>query len=88
MAKEKAVRHKIGGGKGRFRGGYVSPKDTVEIEDVLVLRETEKAILCEIAGAEVWIPLSQVDDDSEVWQEGDEGTLTITRWIAEQKELV
>lgn len=57
------------------------------IEDVTVIKETEKALLCLIDGEEIWIPQSQVDDDSEVWAGGDEGKLVISKWIAEQKEL-
>ncbi len=60
----------------------------VEIEDVEVKKETEKALLCLIDGKELWIPKSQIDDDSEVFEEGHYGTLIITQWIAEQKELV
>ena len=41
-----------------------------------------------IDGKEVWIPQSQVDDASEVYSVGDEGTLVITEWIAMQKELI
>lgn len=59
----------------------------VSIEDVACLRATEKAILVNVDGEELWIPLSQVDDDSEVYSEGDEGTLIITAWIARQKGL-
>jgi hypothetical protein len=35
-----------------------------------------------------WIPKSQIDDDSEVWKEGQDGTLVISEWIAMQKALV
>jgi hypothetical protein len=62
-------------------------EDDVRLEDVRCLRATEKAILCEIEGDEVWIPQSQVTEDSEVWKPGQEGTLVITRWIARQKDL-
>lgn len=62
-------------------------KEKVSIEDVVVLRATDKAILCSIDGDEVWIPKSQVDDDSEVWQDGDEGTLVISAWLAKVKGL-
>jgi hypothetical protein len=59
----------------------------IEIDDVTVKRETEKALLCEIDGEEVWIPKGQIDDDSEVYEMGTEGTLIISKWIAEQKGL-
>jgi len=61
--------------------------NTVRIDDVTCKRSTAKAILVEIDGDEYWIPQSQIDDDSEVWQEGDEGVLVITEWIAEQKGI-
>lgn len=56
-------------------------------EDVECLRQTDNAILCDIDGEQVWIPLSQVDDDSEVIDEGDCGRLVVSRWIAEAKGL-
>lgn len=64
-------------------------RDYVDIRDVRCIRETAKAILIEIPGygEDLWIPQSQVDDRSEVWHEGDEGTLVISQWIADQKDL-
>lgn len=62
--------------------------DTAEFEDVLCKRETGKACLCIIDGEEHWIPKSQIHDDSEVYEEGHEGRLVVTQWIAEQKGLV
>ena len=32
-----------------------------------------------------WIPVSQIDDESEVYQTGDDGNLVITEWIANEK---
>jgi hypothetical protein len=64
------------------------PKNVVEFADVKCKASTDKACLCDIDGEEVWIPLSQIDEDSEVWDYEDEGTLVITRWIAEQRGLV
>lgn len=53
------------------------------------VRRTEKALLVRFGdGEEVWIPQSQISDDSEVYGEGHEGTLVVTRFIAEQKGLV
>jgi hypothetical protein len=57
------------------------------IADVHALRSTESAVLCLIENEEIWIPQSQIDDESEVWEEGDNGTLVISLWIAEQKGL-
>lgn len=56
------------------------------------INATEDAILVKIEGYEknhgqVWIPQSQVHDDSEVSKRGDEGDLIISQWIAEQKGI-
>ncbi len=56
--------------------------------DVIVIAETEKALLCNIEGEEIWIPKSQILDESEVIEKGDEGSLIITQWIASEKGLV
>jgi hypothetical protein len=60
---------------------------TAEFEGVVCVRATDAAILVRIDGEEHWIPQSQVSDDSEVWQEGDEGRLVVSQWIAMQKGL-
>lgn len=62
--------------------------DKVEFDDVFAVAQTASDLLCEIEGKRVRIPQSQIDDDSEVWRLEDEGTLIISRWIAEQKGLV
>lgn len=64
--------------------------DVVEVE-VEVLVETEKALHVFVVdtGDEVWIPKSQIHDDSDVYsRDTSPGTITITRWIAEQKGIV
>lgn len=62
--------------------------ETVSLDDVECIKETDAALLCVIDGDEVWIPKSQVHEDSEVRQEGSSGTLVITEWIAREKGLV
>lgn len=61
-----------------------------EIPDVRVIKETDKALLCNIEGEEIWIPKSQIMDESEVFDEDDNsnGTLVITEWIANEKGLI
>lgn len=59
----------------------------VSIEDVTVKKETDKALLVKIGEEEMWMPKSQIHEDSSVFREGDEGQLIISKWIAEQKEL-
>jgi pectate lyase len=61
--------------------------EVVTFEDVLCMAETEDAILVEIEGEDIWIPKSQVDDDSEVYGKGHDGRLVITAWIAKRKGL-
>jgi hypothetical protein len=73
---------------------YTHYEETVSIDDVKAIRSTQMALLVRIGGKkeeggmEVWIPQSQIDGNSEVWKEGDEGELVISQWIAEQKGLV
>lgn len=61
---------------------------TVEFEDVEARTESDKALLCVVDGVEVWIPKSQIDDDSEVYEKGHTGKLVVTEWIATEKGLV
>lgn len=51
--------------------------------------ETQKA-LCVVLpdGREEWFPKSQVSPESEVLSDGDRGTLSVSEWIAKEKELV
>lgn len=60
-------------------------RETVRIDGARCVRETAMAILVEVDDAEYWIPKSQIDDDSEVYQDGDEGTLVIPEWLASEK---
>ena len=56
---------------------------------VTLKAKTENAILVEDEdGEEVRIPNSQIDDDSEIWNEsekGEEGKLVISEWLATKK---
>jgi hypothetical protein len=61
--------------------------DLVTLSNVTVKRATDKALLCEIHGEEIWIPKSQIHDDSEVYEADTEGDLIIPRWLAEKKGL-
>jgi len=66
-------------------------EDYMIIEDVTCIKESEKAILVEYGstdGARAgWFPKSQIDNRSEVWEDGQVGALWISGWIADQKEL-
>lgn len=61
--------------------------EPIEVEGVVCIRETDAALLCQVDGKEVWIPRSQVLDDSEVNEEGDEGVLVIPEWLALERGL-
>jgi hypothetical protein len=68
-------------------------KDKVEFEGAECVRESDKAIC--VRGVEIndiWIPKTQVDDDSEVWGYKPEargpGRLIISEWIAKEKGLI
>jgi hypothetical protein len=57
-----------------------------ETDGALLVRvASHDPALADIGEDEVWIPKSQILDDSEVWQEGDSGELQVTMWIAKQK---
>lgn len=50
-------------------------------------RQTEKAALCLIDGEEVWLPWSQIDEQSDIETDGDSGDAYIPLWLAEEKGL-
>ena len=64
--------------------------DGVAFDGAVCKRSTDRAILVEHDDFEdpIWFPQSQIHDDSEVWEAGDEGRLVVTKWIAEQKKIV
>ena len=52
------------------------------------MKETESALLVEsdeIDEGKAWVPLSQVEDGSDVQAAGDEGDLVISEWLALKK---
>lgn len=58
---------------------------SVEIKDVVATAESLKALLVVVDDQEVWVPKSQIEDESEVYRKGHEGTLVVTDWFAKQK---
>lgn len=62
--------------------------EPVTIDEVIVKHVTEKALLCEIEDAQVWIPKSQLQDGTDVEDIDDIGVIVIPRWLAESKKLV
>jgi len=58
---------------------------------VEIIRTTDKALLCDIDGKEIWIPRSQVESGGEVGSdasEGDEGLIVLSAWIVLEKGLI
>lgn len=56
-----------------------------------VKRESDKAILVEIADIDteaVWIPKSVIHDDSEVWEDEQDGDLVVKDWYAKKQGWV
>ena len=64
------------------------PDEFVTFDHVECTAQTNRAILVHVDGEKVWIPQSQIHDDSEVWGNGDSGKLVISEWIARRKGLL
>lgn len=61
-----------------------------DIGDAITIRTTEKAILVRLVDhedRELWVPKSQIHDDSEVYGDGHEGVLVVSEWFAKKAEL-
>lgn len=55
------------------------------IEDVRCISASDKALRCRLPdGRRVWVPLSAIHDDSEVYKLEHYGKLVIKGWFAEQ----
>jgi hypothetical protein len=61
--------------------------ETYTVKNASVVRKSEKAILVRSPELEedIWVPQSQIDDDSEVWKPGTRGDLIVSGWFATQK---
>lgn len=61
----------------------------VTFDDCEVVHETDKALFVLAPDLDdkepVWIPQSQVTEDSEIWKLGQSGKLVITTWFAERQ---
>ena len=55
---------------------------------VIVRAVSEKAVLVDVDGLEIWIPTSQLMAGTTVAQVGDRGTLVIPYWLAVKKGLL
>ncbi len=64
----------------------MSYSNYVTLPNVTIKKITTMAMLVDIDDEEVWLPLSQVAN-GESYQEGDEGSLSVTDFIAREKDL-
>lgn len=73
------------------RGNSPKTQEWVEVCDVAVMRETERALLVSVGTGDgerdMWIPKTQIAEHSPVRGGIDCGVLIISKWIAEQKNL-
>lgn len=62
-------------------------RDGYEIHGAVAIYETDDAILVEADEfvKSEWIPKSQITDESEVYENGTDGTLIVTEWFAEKR---
>lgn len=70
----------------------MSHEEPVRIDNCEVIAVGRHAILVnnEDWGEDLWIPDTQIDDDSELYMQskkGDKGALVISAWIAKQKGI-
>lgn len=68
------------GGSGGGGGGSKEKKYIV-VDHQAVVRETANAVCFKVNGLDIWIPRTQI-------KEFNKTTMTITEWIAQQKELI
>lgn len=61
----------------------------VKIGNGVGVKETERALLVKLDDEEDerWIPKSVIHDDSEVFEEGGEGTVVVAPWWAKKEGL-
>lgn len=75
-----------------LRGFLSEDRQRDDADDVVVvravcIRQTDRAILVRIGPRELWVPQSQVHDDSEVYQLGDDGKLVVKAWFARKEGI-
>lgn len=62
--------------------------DNVTINNAKGLHTSDGgALKVEVDGDTCWIPMKLIDEDSECYKKGTEGTLIIPMWLAEEKGL-
>lgn len=61
----------------------------VKLEDVTLIRSTDKAGLFDIDGNEHWIPWSLIEENEEdVAFDHEQGTIHVANWFVEKEGLV
>lgn len=63
----------------------ISTVGAIAIEDVSTVQESDRALCVLIDGQRRWVPKSVIHDDSEVYRDGDRGTLVVKEWWAEKE---
>ncbi len=66
------------------------PADPVRIETCQGIAETDAAVLVECMDFDegrLWVPKSQIDEDSDVYAKDTDGDLVVTAWFANKKGL-
>jgi hypothetical protein len=58
----------------------------VVFQNVTIVRSTAPALLCTIAGREMWLPRMHVA--GKLWCAGDRGKLLVRRWVARDRQLI
>lgn len=59
------------------------------LEDVTLIRSTEKAGLFDIDGEEIWIPWSCIEEnEGDVCHDHEQGTIHVVNWFVEKEGLV
>lgn len=66
----------------------MSDEEKAHFDGVTVVHETAAALLCLIDGVKHWIPKKCIDEDSDVYKMGTDGTLIVSMWLAVEKGLV
>lgn len=60
-----------------------SEADVFVVEDAVVVRATDRAVLVQITDFdEEWVPRSQLDSETTVHDVGDRGRLVVAGWFA------
>jgi hypothetical protein len=64
----------------------VSASNWVHLDFDEILRETDKALLVRFPdGEEEWVPISQISDEEDYRVGDQDGTISVSEWLARQK---